>query len=172
MKVGMTSRRVASQQKSKVEAFIASGVNSHEVLRQNARKVQQGGSLSELLKKDTDWCNPRMRSRTIEANHLAMKKLIGWTGDISLQSINERLIEDFLHRLVNDLGLKSTSVNIHLKQLKAIFQRAVAKHKLIDVHPFKSIVPHRTNRKSDKPKFLTEDHVNLLIVNINDIYFL
>ncbi len=171
VKIGVTTRRVANQQKSKIETLLASGINPLMAIKYS-NQVDDCINLTDLLYKNTKWCTPRFRPRTLEANEAAMRKLIGWAGNIPIQTANEDLIEQFLQYLSENLNLKSSSINIHLRQLKAVFQRTVKKHKLIKVHLFKSITPHQLHRQTDKPKFLTKDQIDLRLCCIKYPHFL
>jgi len=107
--------------------FLARGINPRSAIQKVAQKNRQKIRLSQLIKQDTEWCALRYRPRTVEANQLAMKKLIEWGDDTQICDVNEKHIEGFLRYLSNDFGHSGTSINMHLRQLKALFQRTVTK---------------------------------------------
>jgi len=166
-KVGITSKRTADQRKAQLETLLALGKNpKDELLTINTSKT----SLSQLLEIDSEWCKPRKRSRTIELNEWAINGLIGWANDIPVIDVNKSFIEKYIGYLEKQ-GRKHTTINMQLRQLKAIFQRAIDEHDIIKEHSFRSIKPLSVAKTSPKPKFLTINQVNIMLDSITNLHF-
>jgi len=167
LKVGITSRRVANQRKAHVETILALGKNPKDEVQSNKTSA---ATLSQLLDIDSRWCAPRKRPRTISINKWAINGLINWANDIPVLDVNKSQIEKYILYLENQ-GRNHTTINMQLRQLKAVFQRAIDEHEIIKEHPFRSIKPLSIAKSSPKPKFLTIEQVNTMLDNITNLHF-
>ncbi len=162
LKIGITQKRIAQQQKAKVEALLASGIDPREALRQRERRSVK---LSDLLEIDKEWCKPRRQPHTIELYEKMMHLLMKYTNDIKLSEIRQPLIEAFLQELLKHQS--PTTASMALRTLKAIFQRAIDEHNLIKVHPFRKLKGFASVEKR-RVAFLTVEEVKKLLNVIED----
>lgn len=130
----------------------------------------KGLILSDLMSRDTEWCASRKRPRTVEINTQALRKLIECAGDKPLDNVDRSLVERFLIRLRDDLLYSDTSINMYLRQLKAIFQRAVDEHGLLAEHPFRTVKPFAKSRQTKKATFLEVEQIHLILDSLEDIH--
>ena len=72
--------------------------------------------------------------------------------------------EDYKTKRADDV--KKTTVNIDIRSLKAIFQKAT-EWNLLTLNPFKNIKQYKIS-EPDKPQYLTEEQVTKLINTINN----
>jgi len=91
-----------------------------------------------------------------------MKRLTEWAGDIKIDYINRNKIEKFLAYLRDTKEYNVISINMYLRQLKVIFQRAVDEYNYIKTHPFRSIKPFAVARGTSKAVFLTSEQITFL----------
>jgi len=171
LQLGITTRRVAQQQKAKVEALLADRQNPKKVLElQNASDL----NLTELLAIDSAWCEHRRRPRTIQMTNRFGRLLIDFTGDIKVNRVDKSLFEQFITHLQCEKHHTHTTVNIGLRVLKALFNRAVEEHLIIASHPFKEMKPLASKRNDTNIRFLNESQVSLLLNQIEapkDLHF-
>ncbi len=166
VKIGITSKRIAQQRKVQIDNLIAMDKNLKFSLQHNS-----GVHLTDLRDLDAEWCSSRKRPRTIKINLWCLNRLINWSGDSRIYEVNRNSMERYLIYLRDELRCNDTTVNMQLRTLKAIFQRAVDEHSYISEHPFRSLKPYSSQRQSDKMKFLTEEQIKTLLDSINNIHF-
>ena len=170
-KVGITTRRVALQQRARIEALLASGIDLKVALGiQKAAAVM----LSGLLDRDMEWCRTRRRPRYIEMNERFMRLLIDWAGDVRIAQVDRGTLERFFTHLRDERGHTTTTINMCLRSLKAIFQRGVTEYGVLRGNPLNGIKPLSVSRGITKPKFLTREQVQLLLEQFSspkDVHF-
>ena len=81
------------------------------------------------------------------------------------------MIERYLSYLHDELGCNETTVNMQLRILKAIFQRAVDEYKMLPEHSFRSVKQYTQAKNARKPNYLTVEQVELLLNSIDDEHF-
>lgn len=166
VKVGITTKRVAQQRRAQIESLLAMNKNPKLSVKHNS-----GVSLSELKKTDAEWCSSRKRPRTIKINGWCLDRLISWYGDKRVDEISRTTIEQYMNHLRDEINCNETTVNLQLRTLKAIFQRAVEEHNYLSEHPFRKLKPFASGMKADKPKFLSQDQVKILLESIDNPNF-
>jgi len=162
IKVGVTNRKTALRRKSKIENILALGLDPANEITPKCSEL----TLSGLLEHDNKWCKHRRQPRAIEQNVRAVRALIKNLGDIQVAQVSPETIEKHLVYL-SDRGLAPTTISIHLRTLKAVFQRAISEYKLLSDHPFRSIKPY-TIPKRQRPTFLSADQVRIMLDSIED----
>lgn len=167
VKIGVTSRRIALQRKTQLDALIALGKNPKEAIQKNVNIT-----LTQLMGKDVEWCFSRKRPQTIKINQWAMNSLIKWCGDKEIGKINRNVIEKYLVYLRDEINCNDTTINMQLRQLKAIFQRAIDEYGILAEHPFRSVKPFGGRKSNSRASFLSIDEINLLLDSIEDEHFL
>lgn len=120
--------------------------------------------LHKFLSEYDAWSETVHRPATLRAERLACSKLLALTPrDTPVSSLTPKHFDTLAASLLKD-KLKPSSVNLHLRHLKAIFQKAVA-WKLCEDNPAK-IKPLRTERKA--PAFLPPEAVPKVLASIKD----
>ncbi len=163
VQIGITTKREAVKQKAKVEAMLANDENP-----KLSRQRPKAANLSDLITKDAEWCASRRRARTIEINTQALKKLQEFTGDKLVESFDRRVIDGFLTYLRDECKYSRTSINMYLRQIKAVFHRAVEEHGLLKEHPFRTIKPFTQAEPARKALFLDQDQIRLMLAGIEE----
>ncbi|MCB2212099.1 tyrosine-type recombinase/integrase [bacterium] len=158
VKIGLTSRRVAEQRKRELDAILAMGLDpADEVNRRTPTKV------SELLMVDQEWAKHRLQPRTVEINRGIVMRFIQFAGDIPLTKVTRRLAEDYLAHCANELAYSVNTTNMHLRQLKALFNRGIKHHGLLKQNPFMGIEPYVNRTRSDHQEFLTVEQLTAFL---------
>ena len=163
IKIGITSKRVAEQRKAQLEAILAMGKDPADEMRQKTSV-----KLSKLREIDNAWAHHRLQPRTIEINRGIMMRFIEYAGDISINKITRRLAEEYLAHCANDLNYRVNTVNMHLRQLRALFQRGIKHHGLLKENPFHGIEPYANKTSSDHAEFLSVDQINILLAAVRE----
>ncbi|MBZ0264218.1 tyrosine-type recombinase/integrase [bacterium] len=167
VKIGITSKRVAEQRKSQFEAMLAMGKDPKEELQ-----LQGSTKLSQLMEIDAKWASNRLQPRTIELNREIMKSLVEWAGDLELHKVDRSKAEKYLEHCSTVKSYKSTTLNMHRRQLASIFQRAIVEHGLLRDNPWRGIKKYQVNTSSDRVQFLELPQIDALLgITSNDINF-
>jgi integrase len=167
VKIGFTTKKVAKQRQAQIDALIAMGRNPLAEIR----KQNTPSDLESLKALDSKWCATRKQPRTIEINDRAMDLLIAFTKNKQIKQIQKPLIEDFVSHLKDKLKMGRTSINIYLRSIKAIFQRAIDEYGLLTEHPFRTVKPLAVSKTPYKATYLSIEQVNLLIDEVSDVHF-
>ncbi len=69
----------------------------------------------------------------------SLMRFRGERGDIRLDEMNEDLIKEYEHYLLDDCGLCRNTSSFYNRNLRAIYNRAVKKELTIDRHPFAEV---------------------------------
>lgn len=88
-------------------------------LESNARIL-----LSQFAEEYTDKRTGLKADNTVRLDRESFEKLISFAGDIPISYLSEKKCDDFVVHLQRS-GLKATTVNIAIRQLKAAFNKAV-----------------------------------------------
>ena len=115
-----------------------------------------------ILQDATDlWINKRkgkMRASTIETNQTSLTYLADCLGStIPLEIIENNHIERFIDYL-NGRGLSITSINIHLRTIKAMFRHYYKIGKLMKIPLIEQISQNKT-----EPIYITDDEFHTLM---------
>jgi len=167
IKIGVTSKRVAKQRQAQIDNLLAMSRNPNEELKQIS-----GIKLSELLDKDSVWCSSRMQPKTIQLNKRSMNLLQEFAGDVDFRKIDNNLIERFLIYLKEKLKFNPTTINMQLRQLKAIFQRAIDEYGILKEHPFRRVKQYSVPTQKGRIAYLTVEQVAILLNCIENVYLL
>lgn len=167
VKIGFTTKKIAKKRQAQIDGLIAMGRNPlAEIRKQNTPT-----DLESLKALDSKWCATRKQPRTLEINNRAMDLLIAFAKNKQIKQIQKPLIEDFISHLKDKLKMGRTSINIYLRSIKAIFQRAIDEYGLLTEHPFRTIKPLSVSKTPYKATYLSVDQVNLLIDEVSDVHF-
>jgi integrase len=167
IKIGYTSKRVAKQRQLKIDNQLALNIDPKEEL-----KLKVGVKLSELLLKDATWCAERKQPRTIQLNKRAMELLIGWIEDVDIKEIKHDKIELFMIYMKKELKLNNTTINMQIRQLKAVFQRAVDEYGFLKEHPFRKVTQNTVPKNQGKITYLTLKQIDILLESVENKDFL
>lgn len=107
--------------------------------------------LKEFIKEFMDYSESRKAYTTVKRDMLVFKGFLAFTGDMTLDSIDRKLIDQFLQERVK--RLKKSTVNIDMRHLKAAFNKAV-EWGYIQINPVKGLKPIPVPQSA--PKFFTE----------------
>jgi len=144
------------------------GKNPSDAIAQRNDRIR----LSELLERDSEWCMSRMQPKTLNLIRRAMALLTEWIGDKGIKEVDCETIESFLNHLRDDLNFKPTTINMQLRQLQALFQRAVDEYGLLPEHLFRKVKQHSVPKYEIKAFYLTVEQVRKLLDSIEDKHFL
>lgn len=165
LKVGVTTRRVAELQLTRVEALLASG---KDPLLELAKSRRRSVTLSKLLELDNLWAEHRLRPKTLEANRHAVRSFSVFAGDIEVGSVTTDLIERYVRSLFDrPRPATATTINIYLRTLKSLFQRGIDVHQVLASNSFKSVKPI-SNPNAGRVTFLTGPQIVALMDAIRD----
>ncbi len=104
-----------------------------------------------------DYSRKTKAPNTARLDDLVLRKLMEYAGeDIGIRNINARILDGFASSLL-DAGEKRTSVNIYLKHLKAMLNKAMEWEYIKSVPKIKiHTVPHT-------PRYMTEEEVEKIL---------
>ncbi|GBE29095.1 tyrosine recombinase XerC [bacterium BMS3Bbin04] len=158
IKIGLTSKRVADQRKTKLDSMLAMGLDpAEEVGRRTPTKI------SELMTIDHKWAQHRLQPRTIELNRGIVMRFIEFAGDIPITKVTRRLAEEYLAHCASELSYATNTTNMHLRQLKALFNRGIKHHGLLKQNPFQGIEPYVNRTRRDYLEFITVEQLDALL---------
>ncbi len=163
--LGRVPKRIAEQRRAEVVSALALGKNPRR-----KPEARNNITLNDLLLIDEQWCKHRRQPKTLEINRHAVEKLIAWTGDKNIAQIDHRLMEAFINHLIES-GFGNTSINMWIRSIKAVFNRALKEYHVIDIHKFKDIKPLSSSLSRDVIQFLTREQVGILLDNVKNIHF-
>ncbi len=167
-KVGITSKKIALQRKTQIEALLIGGKNpKDEIEKVSVSKCR----VSDLMERDLAWAEGRRQPHTLRINRWAMEQFRDWANDPLVSEVNRPLLERFMTYLHGELNRSETTVNMIVRQLKATFQRAVEEHNLLADHPFRSLKLLTQPKASRKPNYLTVEQVGILLDGIGNEHF-
>jgi len=109
----------------------------------------------------------KMRKSTIEINELGLKYFIDLHGkSLPLESVNNKHIDDYSDSLM-DRGLSITTINIHLRTIKAMFRYYLKTGKLNKI-----LFIEQISQKKTKPIYITdkEFHKIMNLVWLDNFY--
>jgi len=139
-----SDKREAERQRREKEVQLASDVEHPEKMK-----------LTELLEDYLDRTRTQIEPSTARSATYCMKDFISAVGDIYADRVTYRHCERF-HQYCVDKGLKSASVNTHIRLVKRIFSLAVKRGQL-ERNPFDGIpllkVPRKPVRIFSKDEF-------------------
>jgi integrase len=138
--------KVAKTIQKEIEARIARGSFKIEEV-----EPQKKVFLKEFIQEFLEYSQSRKAYTTFQRDRLVFKGFLAFTGDISLDSIDKRLVDQFLQERVK--LLKKTTVNIDLRHLKAAFSKSV-EWGYIQINPVKGLKPISIPQSA--PKYFTE----------------
>jgi site-specific recombinase XerD len=138
--------KVAKLIQKEIEAKIAKGLFQVEEMKQ-----KKAVFLKEFIDEFLDYSKSRKAFSTWVRDRIVLKGFYAFTGNRSLDSIDKRLIDQFLQERVG--RLKKTTVNIDLRHLKAAFSKAV-EWGHVQTNPVKGLKPFEVPQSA--PKYLNE----------------
>ncbi len=167
IKVGVTTKRIAEQRKAQFDAMLAMGNDPGHELKTTGTIL-----LSDLIETDIAWCENRRQPRTIQMNREYMNRFIEWMGDVESRQVTRQKVEEYLRFCRETRKYKVTTLDMHRRQLKAVFNRAVKEHQLMKENPFADIKPYADTTRRDKVEFLSLKEIDILLkATANDIHF-
>jgi integrase len=141
-----SDQKVAKDIQKEIEARIARGSFKIEEIR-----PQKKVFLKDFIKEFLNYSQSRKAYSTFQRDRLVLKGFYAFTGDCSLDSIDTRLIDQFLQMRVKKL--RRTTVNIDLRHLKAFFSKAL-EWGYVQTNPVKGLRPFSVPQTA--PKYLNE----------------
>jgi integrase len=113
----------------------------------------------------------KVAQNTLLADRIALKQLMDFIGDCSMQSISERMVRDF--RSARGKAVKSVSVNHALRHLKSAFSWAVdgAPQKYLLNNPFKQKNLFLRDQEERLPRCLSPNEKSALFEVMGDSVF-
>jgi len=115
--------------------------------------------LSEFIEKYQKYSAATKAKNTFLLDGHSLRVLKEFIGDIYLKNITYKMVEDFKLRRIEQV--KSASVNLELRHLKAAFEMA-RKWGYISSNPFRDVKQIKI-KSNNLPKFLTRDQVKKLL---------
>lgn len=141
-----SDQKVAKDIQKEIEARIARGSFSIVEI-QPKKKV----FLKDFIKEFLEYSKSRKAFSTWVRDRIVFKGFYAFTGNRSLDSIDKRLIDQFLQERVG--RLKKTTVNIDLRHLKAAFSKAL-EWGYVQTNPVKGLKLFSVPQSA--PKYLNE----------------
>lgn len=139
-----------------IEAKISRGTFSVEEI-ETVKKI----FLNEFIEEFLDYSKSRKAFSTWVRDKIVFKGFYAFTGNRSLDSIDKRLIDQFLQERVG--RLRKTTVNIDLRHLKAAFSKAV-EWGHVQTNPVKALKPFEVPQSA--PKYLNEQQFKKILMVI------
>lgn len=115
--------------------------------------------LTEFIEKYKIYSEGNKAENTFLLDSHSLRVLKEFVGDIYLKNISYKMLEDF--KLKRMEQVKSTSVNLEIRHLKAAFEMA-RKWGYIPSNPFKEVKQIKI-KSNNLPKYLTKDQVRKLL---------
>lgn len=162
----------AAQIKAKLDVLHYAGHDPAAYLRRTATPVSdRGPTLTLYAELEDAHLAGRVQSRTAEMTAYALHVLREDVGDIPLDDLSPGMLRGHLARLrearARPRPWSATTLNIHLRALRASLQRAVDVHRTLTSNPADPIRPY-TVAAPDRPPTLTPAQVETLLDAIPD----
>ncbi|MGD0236501.1 MAG: tyrosine-type recombinase/integrase [Syntrophorhabdales bacterium] len=140
-----------------------------EILMGRVISLSKGNTVTvkEFKKEYEEHREPRVAKSTLKADKLALAKLLDYVGNKPLQMITQKILDRFHTDLLND-GSKTTSVNVHIRHLKAAFSQAKA-WGYVTQNPYRGI--KQLEAEEHVPNYLDGDQFRRLFDAIDDPEF-
>jgi site-specific recombinase XerD len=106
--------------------------------------------LSDFAKEYLDWCENNRSRETFRKSEYALRKLREVIGNVYIQNLTKKHLDDYVSHL-RENGLSKTTINIHIRTLKAAFSKAV-EWEYLKENPFKGYKLLKIQQKP--PRFL------------------
>jgi integrase len=114
--------------------------------------------LKDFAKEYLGWLEKSSAETTYKRAELVLRTFIAYVGNLYLSAVTQRKIEQYLQERINTI--KPTTINIEVRHLKAVFNKAV-EWECLKSNPFKHIKQLRIERPL--PKFLTEEEIGKML---------
>jgi len=154
--------------RSRDEAYRLFKRLQREYLRGNLKDFVKEGKpeikLSKFAQEYLDWCEKALAPATHEKAVFVLKSFINFTGNKYLSSVGRRDLDSYVSYLL-DKGYAKTTVNIHIRTLKAIFSKAVD-WEYLEENPFAGYKALKTQSKP--PAFLLPEDIEKVEKVIDD----
>jgi len=124
-------------------------------------------TLTTLLSSDEKYRAGRVQPRTIEMARDSVNRTIELVGDLPLHELNVSKASEIFSDLHIRRGWKPNTSNLHLRNLRSLFERAAKVHHLVESNPFADVEPLAVE-VSDRPRHLTHRQVELLLNAISE----
>lgn len=136
-----------------------------EMQKLTGQPVKAPITLSQFETRYSEWAEPVQPFNTFAANVAALKKLSVRFGHFTLTELTkehpDKVVAAELKR-----GLKPGSVNVFIRHIKSVLNKAV-EWQLLPENPFTGLKQLKANKRKI-PKHLTADQVNAFLKSIED----
>ena len=154
-------KSLKTSSKTIAEAALLNYLNEKAKKQLNIEQYFNGDKLklSDFITEAIEYSQINKMKKTCETDRYVFKRFLRFCGDIPLNKINIRLIENYKAFLYQK-NLKPNSINVELRHLSSAFTLA-CNYDYINKNPFKSVKKIKPPKKL--PKFITPEQASALL---------
>jgi integrase len=155
------NKRLSLKTKDKAIADRLFAKLKKEALLGNVLKLERKASKSLFTFRNEylEYSKAHKAEGTFKRDRYSLNIMCEYLGDMPLQSIDAKKLDDFHTKMINS-GQKPSSVNITIRHLRSAFQTAF-EWEYLKINPYSRV---RSIREEERPpRFLTEDEINRII---------
>jgi len=154
--------------RSRDEAYRLFKKLQREYLRGNLKRFVKEEkpevSLTKFAREYLDWCEKARAESTYKKAEEVLKRFIHFTGNCLISSLSRKELDKYVTFLLGK-GYAKTTVNFHIRTLKAIFSKAVD-WEYLEENPFAGYKTLRVQTKH--PRFLLPEDIEKVESVIDD----